>query len=224
MLRTIELHTDFPFLPAHVDAGDKPTPRVANDYLGPRAWQTSIHQQQSGARFLWRLGARIHQLQCLSELNDPAAAGVPPGDCLDVRCSETRCAGQCIESHHRLAQSRTPPQVVRGARRRGYRDTADPTQLAVEKAVAMNNNAVRGGLGSDELRGTMWVQPSRPEHGRCRQARHRRVAIGPQPRGHRPVGRTDLNSFGDVYVAVDHLVSAAQRPPRRNTRRDSFSA
>ncbi len=224
MLRAIELHTDFPFLPSHVDAGDEATGRVANDYLGPRTWQTSIQQQQSRAGFLRRFGAWVYQLQCLSQLDDSTTAGVPPGDCLNVCCPQARCAGQCIEPNHRPAQSRAPTDVVSRTRWCGHRDAADPTQFVIGKSVSVNDNAVGGSLSSDELRGRMGVQPSCTKQRRRGQTSHRRAAIGPKPCRHRPISRSDLYSVGDIYVAVDHLVSAAQGPLRRNTRRDSFSA
>jgi hypothetical protein len=198
--------------------------RVADDYLGPKMWQTSINQQQPRAGFLRRLRACVHQLQCLPELNDPTAARVPPGDRLNVRCPQSRCAGQRVEPHYRLAQTWAPTQVVSRTRWCGHRDAADPTLFVIAKPVSVNNNAVGGSLGSDELRRRLRVQPPCPEQSRGGQAGHRRLAIGPEPRGHRPIGRSDLYASGDVYVAVEHLVSAPQGPLRRTTRRDCFVA
>ncbi len=96
VLRTVELHTDPPLRPPHIDAGKRIPEAVAHHDLRLRFSQPRADEQEPRPAFLGRLGSAVHQLDHAPQLNQTSRTRMTRGDGPDGCGAQPSYIGQRV--------------------------------------------------------------------------------------------------------------------------------
>jgi hypothetical protein len=101
----------------------------------------------------------------------------------------------------------------------------EPVEPRHRTAHRGDQNAVHGlAVAAIQLCRQLVIDPLRAIQSRHRETRGGRLSTRPQPRSDGTCHRRELFTLRDIDVAVDLIVSAAQRPPCHHAARTCFSA
>ena len=130
MVRAVEVDTDKPLRPTHVDAGEQATKFV--EYRNLRLWrgESGLNKEQASQRLIRGFGSSVYQSQHLPELNQTTNTGVSLSDCLHVMDLHIGRVHQGIDPLHAHFQLQTATEIEGGTRSRCHHHAVDRLCLA----------------------------------------------------------------------------------------------